>query len=180
MMKIIFAFTVLVSFAAIDASEVQECFKKGKCKDSYQIVGKGIENQYLCRKECQMNSFCKWFTFFKDTTYCQLYRDCVILDDQSCSDCLSGEKDCSPPEIKCGLTGKCRGEAFSTKSAQTTDECLKLCQAEASCNWFTFYGKQQSCHLFTSCNNLDGCDACVSGNSKCSAESRGNKWYNLV
>jgi len=176
MEKPIWLLIAVASLSLARLSEQLQCFKKGECKESFQILGNVIDSQYLCRKECQSNPYCKWFTYFKKTNYCQLYRDCAKLDEQSCPECLSGERDCLAPEIKCWLTGKCQGEAFSTNSTQTSEECLGLCQEEAGCNWFTFDDRKKSCFLFGQCPDLDGCDYCVSGNSQCNVESKGELW----
>jgi len=79
----------------------KECFITGKCRNGFPISGKQVENQYDCRKDCQFDPSCNWFTYYKEARYCQLHRNCTKLDNQTCTDCLSGEKDCAAPEIKC-------------------------------------------------------------------------------
>ena len=152
------------------------CFKKGECKQSFPILGKVVDSQYYCRQECQLNTQCNWFTFYKKASYCQLFKNCDTLDVQFCPDCLTGEKDCKAPEIKCWLTGKCEGEAFSVNTTQTSEECLGLCQENGdNCHWFTFDERKKVCQLHSKCSSLIGCDSCVSGNSQCDPESKGRK-----
>ena len=165
---------ILLLWPSVTLSLKQDiCFRKGECKQSFPIVGKVVENQYYCRQECQSNPECNWFTFYKKASYCQLFKNCDTLDEQFCADCLTGEKDCMPPEIKCWLTGKCEGEAFSVNTTQTSEDCLGLCHENDACTWFTFEERGGACHLFSNCSSLIGCDSCVSGNSKCDPESKG-------
>ncbi len=171
------SFLILFSLALISITEQRECFSKGECKESFPVTGSVLETQYECRKQCQSNLACTWFTYFQKTSYCQLYKNCFRLDEQSCTQCLSGEKECSAPELKCWITGKCQGDPYSTNSTQTSEECLELCKEDESCKWFTFDPHKQSCNLFTDCSNLLGCDDCISGNSKCDVNDKGNNYY---
>ena len=166
---------ILLVVSLIQLSEQQQpCFKPGECKDSFQISGQVVDNQYLCRKECLTNPYCNSFTFFKKTNYCELYRNCAKLD-KSCTDCLTGERDCSAPEIKCWLTGRCPGQALTTNTTQSSEDCLKFCQKMPLCNWFTFDEKKRQCSAYANCSSLEGCDSCTSGNSKCDITSKGKE-----
>jgi len=155
------------------SSEARECFIEGKCTQSFPFSGKLVNNQYLCRTECQSSPFCNWFTYYKESSYCELHRQCIKIDNLACQDCLSGEKNCSAPEIKCWMTGRCSGEAFSTNVTQTSEECLKMCKESSECEWFSFDEIKRTCSLFVNCTELVGCDDCVSGNSKCEIGSKG-------
>ena len=107
-------------------------------------------------------------------SYCQLYKNCYMLDAVSCHDCLSGEKECLSPEMKCDMTGSCYGIPFArTNMSKNPDECLELCKVDTICKWFTFESTNQTCNLFRECNSLVGCDTCTSGNSKCGTTERG-------
>ena len=173
MMRSVIVVIATISLGLIQVAEQQlTCFKPGECKDSFQISGQVIDNQYLCRRECQLNTYCNWFTFFKNTNYCQLYRNCVKLD-KACTECLTGEKACSAPEIKCWMTGKCPGKALATNTTESSEACLKLCQTMPQCNWFTFDDLKRQCSAFSNCSSLEGCDTCISGNSKCDVISKG-------
>ena len=164
-------FILWISWVAPSAG--RECFIAGECNHSFQIAGKLVDNQYLCRKECQLSPYCNWFTYYKEASYCELYRNCLDLDDKTCPDCLTGEKECSAPEIKCWLTGKCAEDPLSTNFTQTSEECLNKCKETPECNWFTFDERKHLCQLFVNCTDLAGCDSCISANSECQSESQG-------
>ena len=164
-------FLVLILF--ISGSEQRECFTQGECKESFQITGSVMENQYQCRKACQSSTSCTWFTYFQRTSYCQLYKNCFKIDLSSCPECLSGEKDCSAPELKCWVTGQCKEEQFATNTTSSSEECLENCQSESECEWFTFNTKESSCSLYRNCSSLMGCDSCISGNTECRVTSKG-------
>ena len=165
--------TLLVLLLFISGTEQRECFKKGECKESFQITGSVLDNQYECRKACQSSMSCAWFTYFQRTSYCQLYKNCFRIDPSSCKECLSGEKDCSAPELKCWVTGQCKEDPFATNTTTSSEECLEACQLESDCEWFTFDTKDSSCNLHKKCSSLIGCETCISGNTKCRVTSKG-------
>ena len=177
MAKAALAFVGLIGLALIQPSDQQQqrCFVQGECNGSFEVPGKDVDDRYQCRKACQASPYCNWFTFYAKTNFCQLHRNCLKLDNSACSDCVSGVKDCSEPEIKCWLTGKCQGEALATARVGTSDECLANCQTSPGCQHFTFDEHSQSCSLYENCSQLTGCDSCVSGDSRCSPESKGEE-----
>ena len=158
------------------------CFKKGQCMQSSPTLSSFVDSEYSCRQECQMNPLCNWFTYFKKSTNCQQFKNCVTLDQNSCTDCLTGEKDCSPPEMKCWLKGKCDGKPIIVNTTQTSEGCLRLCQETDDCAWFSFDERKSLCHLFNNFRGLVSCDSCISGNSKCDPDSKGSKniYYVIV
>ncbi len=48
---------------------------------------------------CNSEPLCKWFTFFSHSSYCEIFQDCLDLDPEICSDCLSGQ----PGKICCSI-----------------------------------------------------------------------------
>ncbi len=98
------------------------------------------------------------------------------MDETSCPDCFSGEKDCTAPELKCWITGQCQNESFALKTTQSSEECLDLCKNKTDCKWFTFDSSDSSCNMYNECSDLAGCDTCVSGNFKCSKDLKGRSW----
>ena len=174
MLKKVTGLTLLISLLFICGSEQSECFSNGECKESFPISGSVTDNKYECRKKCQSMPSCTWFTFFMAASYCQLYKNCVRLDEVSCKDCLSGERECSVPELKCWVVGQCKEESIAEKNGTSVEECLEFCQSESDCEWFTFNSDDSSCSLFKKCGDLVGCDTCLSGESKCKFSSKGN------
>ena len=173
MLRKVTGLTLLISLAFISSSEQKKCFSVGECKESLPISGSVSDNQYECRKLCQSMSSCNWFTFFQATSYCQLYKNCVQLDENSCKECLSGEKECTVPELKCWVTGQCKENPIDAKNGTTAEGCLEFCQSESDCGWFTYNSADSSCSLFKKCDDLTGCDSCFSGESKCKFSSKG-------
>ena len=127
-------FLLMVAPSSVYPSEHASCFTIGECKESFQIMGSLVDNEYQCRKECQGNGLCNNFTYFKKTSYCQLFRNCFKLDEESCPDCLTGKKECSTPESKCWLTGQCSGDPMLKNSFDTSEQCLELCQTTPGTN----------------------------------------------
>ncbi len=48
-------------------------------------------------------------------------------------------------------------------------ECLKLCQEDKDCEYFTQFDLENVCYGFASCEDLstDTCELCYSGNTSC-------------
>jgi hypothetical protein len=47
-----------------------------------------------CLAFCQSEAECQWYSFFGDDGNCLLTTDCPVVD-ESCSDCVYGQKECS-------------------------------------------------------------------------------------
>ena len=170
--NLIVYFAAISYFLATEAAQ-WECFSRGECSDSYQLSGSIVTDQYECRKLCQSLTTCNWFTYFQKTSYCQLYKNCYLLDLGSGHDCLSGEKECYAPELKCSMTGNCSNQSFNMENTSDPEECLDLCKSNTTCHWFTLDSSTGSCNFYTECDSLIGCDTCISGNSNCIFDARG-------
>ncbi len=62
--------------------------------------------QFECLDICKSNSNCTWFTYFPHSDFCNLFANCTAIEDEFCSDCISGEQACLPPEPICWVIGK--------------------------------------------------------------------------
>jgi len=78
----------------------------GQCINSYQLDSLGVEDEFECLDACKANETCSWFTHFEHQSLCLLFANCSSLDTSFCSDCVSGQKECDPPEPICWVTGK--------------------------------------------------------------------------
>ena len=65
-------------------------------------------------------------------------------------------------------SGRCIGPLIHTSGANSTNECLALCQEEELCQYFTFHETDLACTLTTECTYYDlTCDECVYGQVHC-------------
>jgi len=178
---------LLVAISNLKGTSAREsCFTQGECKDGYQLLGQVVDDQYLCRQLCKGLTTCNGFTFYVKTSYCQLFKTCPVVDESDCSDCVSGDKNCSPPSLKCNLVGKCHGNLIKSEKTGSIDECIDSCKCSSNttCHWFTFNQSNQLCELYDDCDTLTACDECLSGNCRCTLEPAGiivwNNQYLMV
>jgi len=126
-----------------------------------------IANKKSCLDLCRSRPECNWFTFSPDKDFCQLFKNCLVMDLEICPNCKSGHKNCLDIEQKCGVQGECQGITIEhEETAMTAEECHKLCKKTPACRWFTFYKEISQCSLFETCN-LVNCNNCNSGEKIC-------------
>jgi len=110
---------------------------------------------------------CNWFTFSSYKDFCQLFKNCLIIDSDICPDCKSGHKNCLDKEPKCGVKGECQGVTIEHEEIVLfSEECHKLCKKTSGCEWFTFYKDISQCSLFETCTIVN-CNNCNSGEISC-------------
>ena len=160
------------SFATTRALK-KECFQAGECRNSYYTEGEFVSDEYACLDFCNSRlQECNWFTYFPRQRFCQLFANCSTLDSVFCEDCLSGQQGCVPPEPTCWAQGECEGTIDRVVAASSKEDCLRLCQVEPSCRWFTFYEPSSLCILMKNCPTIDeSCTTCVSGERRCKGPS---------
>ena len=78
-----------------------QCWIRGKCLGTV-YHSEMTENGNACLALCKSNAGCAWFTFFGEFSECVLYQDCQSFD-ESCSRCVSGERNCLMEEKPLGL-----------------------------------------------------------------------------
>lgn len=72
---------------------------------------------------------CNYFTHYSDgLNLCLAFADCVTLAEQDCTDCISGEKTCSPGGAACDVQGACNDVLTGLAEAAKRDECLQACK----------------------------------------------------
>ena len=100
----------------------EECLQTGECKESFYFARDIAADEFDCLNFCKLEAKCAWFTFYPGTPVeantffklskfnfwmfhqiivelsvsgiCHLYRDCILLGDEYCPDCLSGQQEC--------------------------------------------------------------------------------------
>jgi hypothetical protein len=142
------------------------CRGVGRCQDV--AVGASSADSYSdCLKLCQGDADCHWFTFFGSNGNCVEFANCTLID-LTCADCLLGHRDCAPSETVCGESGACFGHFVASDAVQSEVECLEYCQAEASCQWYSFYRSSLNCVLTEDCPIVDdACADCTHGEKSC-------------
>jgi len=126
-----------------------------------------------CLDFCKSEPGCNWFTFSPAKGFCQLFENCLVLDLEKCPDCKSGHRNCHDNGEKCKVQGECKGVTIESEGkAQTTYECLKLCNKTPGCGYYTFYKDILHCSLFETCS-LKICDNCYSEEIGCLSKKTG-------
>ena len=155
-------------FFSLALATGQTCFAAGECREGQHVEGDPAADELQCLENCQRSPDCHWFTFFPQLGYCQLLSDCPVLDNEFCSDCLSGQSSCSAPEPVCFVPGECKGSVDHVEGASSQETCLEVCQSLDSCRWFTYHAPSSACVLYHNCDEIStDCNECVSGESRC-------------
>ena len=71
---------------------------------------------------------------------------------------------------QCDIRGECiDSDLLQITSTENSIECLKICQENTDCNWYTYRKSQKYCVLYNTCTEIsdDYCSNCVSGESIC-------------
>ena len=125
-----------------------------------------------CLSICQAESLCTWFTYSTSNNDCLEFSSYSGID-PSCSNCLSGERSCQPYE-ECEINGLCQGELVDFNNTDSESECLYLCKATPSCEFYAFREDEGICLLLEDCPDILPCNECHSGQRACPVSSLGN------
>ena len=71
---------------------------------------------------------------------------------------------------QCGVKGECTSSHLNGISiVANAKECLKQCQEEPDCEWYTYNPDGQICEFLEDCYEIndESCPNCVSGESSC-------------
>ncbi len=141
-----------------------------------------------CLGKCQSTDQCQWFTFKPSLPTCFLYKNCSMLSEESCPNCISGEVTCDPNQ--CYIKGMCqvvpdvllqssgtnkanlpllKGVLDQDVIAGSVDECSKMCQSNSDdCKWITYDSSNNICFQFQNCPSLDeSCNTCNTSQIEC-------------
>ena len=64
---------------------------------------------------------------------------------------------------------------ISVDPSPNIDYCLKVCQLNPKCLWFTFFHIDEVCVQLENCPRLNPCDDCVSGQQECEGQGAGRR-----
>ena len=147
---------LLIGSAWISNAET-DCFIRGECQGGTLVGQSIIRDKVQCLNFCKGLDDCTDFTWFKSDGLCLAFQDCPKLD-KRCSDCESGSSTCSGT-FKCWISGECKGKLLDHEKTCSEDECLRKCQKDPLCQWFSYHMKDGYCFTMESCENVTGvCD----------------------
>ncbi len=70
------------------------CFQAGECSQSLFIDEWQVNDAQSCLTKCKKDDECLYFTFYKDESLCVGFANCVEFQDDSCTNCYSGDSTC--------------------------------------------------------------------------------------
>ena len=113
-MLILFTFLIKIIIVKSHKGDLQ-CFLPGECTNSTLLSFQTTTDQYECLDNCKSQANCTWFTFKLETKVCLLFETCGNVDATLCPQCVSGQRECSPPEPICWVQGYCHGNVLHTE-----------------------------------------------------------------
>ncbi len=73
-------------------------------------------------------------------------------------------------DLQCFVSGECtNGSKITILHSKNEIQCLRSCQQNDNCTWFTFFRDSNFCHLLSSCESTKDtvCPNCISGQREC-------------
>jgi coenzyme F420-reducing hydrogenase gamma subunit len=113
-----------------------KCDISGECTQSYLVDEIITDDKKSCIEECRDNARADWFTYRLSSSFCELFANCTIIDDEHCNDCVSGEAKC--PTSQCNLEGIC--EVNHGQESRLTRPTSNIISQSS----FTFLGNDRS------------------------------------
>ena len=148
------------------------CNVDGECKGSLYMDVTNQETVGECLTQCQSTIGCQFWTYYRESKGCLGFVSCDHLSSESCTDCVSGDKECEP--YQCNIQGRCSGTLVRFLQAPDVDYCAEACHTYTNCTWWTYDqgGSSKFCTLMGDCPVLDEtCLTCISGEAGCWIES---------
>jgi hypothetical protein len=75
-----------------------QCFISGECSNGQELDNLSSKNEFQCLESCQQTANCTWFSFHPDSSTCNLLSSCKTIEDATCLNCISGERECDNPK----------------------------------------------------------------------------------
>lgn len=167
---------LLVSLAVLVQSNMVfslVCDVQGGCTQSFVLSSEIVDGHDACIQYCKDDAQCQWFTYHSSSNLCSAFTECNNID-QSCTDCVSGQRDCpinnSP---QCHVDGCCQGLNIDVAIKDSADHCLEFCNTYQECQWFSYKKESHLCSVFSDCPTLqhENQGICESGEDECQDSS---------
>lgn len=162
MSKLTFSLFFILSPLCCSAQS-QYCNIPGEWGDGSSIwnLGTNVTSYFQCFSLCQSDTNCDYFTHYGNSDQCLLFTAVTVIDN-ACTNCYSGERTCP----LCGVPGFCQGPEAGLAITDTEDDCLKFCNTESDCQWYTFIPSTGSCILTRNCTYQEREDSLI-GEKRC-------------
>ena len=79
------------------------------------------------------------------------------------------------PARECHAPHKCRGHFIDSYKLANLEDCIRACNDNELCKWYTLEKSNDHCLLYEDCVPLNDCDTCASGEKSCSRGYHGRK-----
>lgn len=133
----------------------------------YNIDHLGTSSISECQTACKQTEDCNFFTFDDADNFCALYYNCSSIDDTTCTDCYTGQKDC----LICSQAGECQGIDVGGAFTSTVEDCERECYDNAECQWYTYDLTFEYCFLTSDCTPRTPSSPNVFGQKECYQEN---------
>jgi len=113
--KLLFLFCIVALSPHLTFARDAQCFVSGEYINSQFIDITISQNENQCLSVCKENSNCSCFTYLPSSASCIIFYTCGEIDATNCSECISGERECTVPEPICFVQGVCHGDVIHTE-----------------------------------------------------------------
>ena len=79
------------------------------------------------------------------------------------------------PARECHAPHKCRGHFIDSYKLANLEDCIRACNDNELCKWYTLEKSNDHCLLYEDCIPLNDCDTCATGEKSCSHGYHGRK-----
>ena len=98
------------------------------------LTSENAADYYECLENCKYGEYCETFTYYETENNCAHFLNATSLD-ESCTTCVSGNRDCPILSTNCQVRGRCIGNLVKTASLNSEGECLQACKSDDLCKW---------------------------------------------
>jgi hypothetical protein len=167
---------LLTSQFPTEGQELQ-CHVPGDCTGMMLFISQ--EDSYNdCLDLCKSNvETCTWITHNSTNMDCIQFLDCPSID-PTCTTCYSGEVGCRQEGVICDEAGFCQGNFIMADTKNSSADCLKFCQSQEECQWYSYFLDTLDCTLTSDCPIIDDtCSNCVHGQKECEEDVTDGKYH---
>ncbi len=92
-----------------------------------------------------------------------MFYNCTGIDDSTCSDCFTGQKDCPI----CQISGECQGSFVGGSYVSSVENCEEECYNDPKCQWYTYDLNVGYCFFTSDCSPKNASSPSVFGQKFC-------------